>query len=500
MPMHIFRFESFELDRERRSLRQDGHAVAITPKAFDVLAMLVERHGQLVTKEEMLKTLWPDSFVEEGNLSVHISLLRKRLGDNAEDHRFILTIPGRGYQFVASVTEVAPVAAPAATVKPELVWRQDAPRSRRWRRWVAAAACLAAIAGSGWLLADGSRTRASQTERLEARVSPEAERLYQRGRYLLGKRTRESLRRGIAHFESALATDPEFALAYSGIADGYSMLGYFGFEAPRDVLPRARAAAGRALLLDPQSAAAHTSHAYILHRYEWQFAAAERSFMRAIELQPDYALARHWYGSFLESMTRYDEAIAQSAKAEQLEPVSPVISANLAGILSSARRPSLALAQWDKALELDQAFWPAHLVMAEIYAVRDMPQQALEAFQRSIELSGENPKQVAALARFHAESGRIVESRRLLNQLTDRAKNEWVSPADIASIHASLGNPDEAFKWLERAVQEQDPLVAYLPVSRYWKPLRRDPRYATMLERIGFSRAVIDSALAAHGT
>ena len=504
MPNRCWRFESFELDREHRALLQDGRPVAVTPKAFDVLLLLVERHGQLVSRDEMLKALWPDSYVEEGNLSVQISVLRKRLGDNAEDHRFISTVPGRGYQFVAPVTEVPGTEARDevcdAVPRPELVWRRVEPARRGWRRaFVAAASVLVAVTCTTWYRSSSTVSSGPPSETVRRDVSPEAKRLYQRGRYLLGKRTAEALRRGIAHFESALAHDPQFALAHTGLADAYSMLGYFGFAAPRDVLPLAQAAASKALELNPDSAAAQTSRAYIQHRYEWRFEEAERSFIRAITLEPDYALARHWYGSYLESMNRYEEAIEQSAKAEELEPISPVISANLAGILSSARDPTRAQAQWDKALELDEGFWPAHQALAEIYAGRDMPLQALDAFRRSIALSGENPKQVAALARFHVATGSVTEAQRLRAELESRARREWVSPADIASIHAALGNRDEAFRWLEQALAARDPMIAYLAESRLWRVLHRDQRYGELLRRVGLDRVAFNVKVDAAG-
>jgi DNA-binding winged helix-turn-helix (wHTH) protein/tetratricopeptide (TPR) repeat protein len=501
MHTHIWRFGSFELDPEHRSLTRDGQVVALTPKAFDVLVLLVARHGRLVAKDEMLKTLWPDSFVEEGNLSVHVSMLRKRLGESTEDHRFIVTVPGRGYQFVAEVVEDSRAPAPdATTMRPTIVWRRERPPSQlRW--WLASAGCSVVVALGIWAVWSARPPAAPAGARVQADTrDPEVDRLYQRGRYLLGKRTAESLRRGIAHFQSAVALDAEFALAHSGLADAYSMLGYFGFEAPLQVLPRAQAAAARALALAPASAAAHTSRAYILHRYEWRFADAERSFQRAIALQPDYALARHWYGSFLESMNRHDEAIAQSARAEELEPVSAVISANLAGILNSARHGSRAMAQWDKALELDNAFWGAHLTLAEIYAGRDMPEQALDAFRQSIALSGDNPRQIAALARYHAASGRRRDAREILDKLERRAQREWVSPADIASVHAALGEPDEAFAWLDRAVEHRDPLIAYLAESSMWRPVRRDPRYAALLRRLGFDGIASITSDRAGGT
>jgi Tfp pilus assembly protein PilF len=435
---------------------------------------------------------------------VQISVLRKRLGDSADDHRFISTVPGRGYQFVATVTEVAVAdvmgSASEAAPRPEIVWRRTESNRRGWRWARVAAASVLAVTCTVWYRATPTPApSASSSGTALSEPSPEAKRLYQRGRHMLGKRTSEALRRGIAHFESALAHDPEFALAHTGLADAYSMLGYFGFAAPREVVPLAQAAASKALDLNPDSAAAQTSRAYIQHRYEWRFGEAERSFIRAITLEPDYALARHWYGSYLESMNRYEEAIEQSAKAEELEPVSPVISANLAGILSSARHPTLAQAQWDKALELDEGFWPAHQALAEIYAGRDMPLQALDAFRRSIALSGENPKQVAALARFHVATGNVREAQRLRAELESRASREWVSPADIASIHAVLGNKDEAFRWLEHAVAERDPMIAYLAESRLWRALRRDQRYADLLRRVGLDRVALNVKLDAAG-
>ena len=490
VPSDIWRFGSFELDRKHRRLSRDGVALTLTAKAFDVLMLLVERRGQLVTKEEMLRTLWPDSFVEEGNLSVYISVLRKRLGDSPEDHRFIVTVPGRGYQFVGGVEELPEAAADAPPPqRPEIVWRRSPPQTRRRAAGIAASVALLALGGwalSGWTPSGSERARL-ETRR---RPDPEAERLYLRGRYMLGKRTEESLRRGIDYLIAATARDGQFAAAHSGIADGYGMLGYFAFDSPRDVFPLAQAAVTRALALDPDSAEAHTSLGYILHRYEWRFADAERAFLRAIELRPDYALARHWYASYLDAVRRHDEAIIQSAKAEELEPVSPVISANFATILSSAQLGSRAMAQWSKTLELDEGFWPAYLALAEIYAGRDMPNEALDAFRRAIELSGDNPRQLAALARYYVACGRIADARKMLGALKARSPRDWVSPADIASIHAVLGQRDEAFAWLDTAVEARDPQLAYLAESSQWQRLRDDPRFPGLLERVGLATVV----------
>ena len=338
----LFEFGPFQIDTRRRLLSRGGQTVVITPKAFDILCLLVSNHGRIVEKTTILETVWPQTTVEEGNLTVNISMLRRVLGETRKEHAYIVTIPGRGYKFVADVRMVAehdarPVEAgadigiPVAHVvdaSPSRPWasgtllRLNNAASRRGRRLLVASALVLGFALPLLMQAK----IASDSRSVE---NDEARALYLRGRFFLSKRTEEGLLKGQHYFEQAMDRAPGYATAYAGLADSHSMLAYFGVVPTQQGHARAKSAALKALNLDPQSPEAHTSLAYIQHRFEWNWSAAERSFQRAISLDPNYPLARHWYASYLNAMGRTNEAITQGRRAELLDPLMPVIGVNL---------------------------------------------------------------------------------------------------------------------------------------------------------------------------
>ena len=324
--------------------------------------------------------------------------------------------------------------------------------------------------------------RADNTVEVQAPVDAETRALYLRGRFFLNKRTEYGLAKGGQYFEEAIRRAPDYASAYSGLADAHSMRAYFGMVSSRDGHARAKWAALRALTLDPQSAEAHTSMAYIEHRFEWNWSAAERSFRRAISLNPDYALAHHWYASFLDSMGRWDEAIAQARRAEVLDPVAPVIGANLNGMLN-AERPGDLLERQDRILEMDPGIWLAHWSFGRVLESRNQFAQAIEEFERAADLAGRSPYLLSRLGVAYATAGRRADARRVLSEIDGLVSRQYVSAFFRAPILAALGDRDAAFMWLERAYDERSSQLPFLKVSRL--PLQSDPRFNDLVTRVG---------------
>ena len=379
----LYQFDRFRLDTRRRLLQRDGEVVPLTPKAFDVLTVLVASHGRVVEKSEIFEAVWPRTAVEDGNLTVNVSLIRRALGESRTEHPFIATVPGRGYQFVCEV-RVASVdggrsaeddarAAPPRPLPIQPVAGPQPPRVR-WlpdRRTALGFAALLAIA----LLAASGGLRSIESS--GAAEDPEARALYLRGRFLLSRRTEASLEMGRRYFERAIERAPEYASAYAGLADAHSMQAYFGVVPPGIAHTSARDAARRALELDADSAEAHTSMAYIFHRFEWNWPEAEKNFRKAIALDPAYALAHHWYAALLDSSGRSKEAIAEARRAEMLDPLSPVISANL---LEMQRLDGSGdfFERGHRLIEMDPDFWHSHWSIGRVYHSRGQHSLALE--------------------------------------------------------------------------------------------------------------------------
>lgn len=489
----VFRFGPFVLDARRRTLTRAGAALAVTPKALELLLFLVERRDTVVEKDAILQGLWPNTVVEEGNITVTMSALRRVLGESRADHRYIVTIPGRGYQFVAEVetagdegvdeTVGSPAAVPTEppAVTPEPPRPIAARHEVRAAAWVLAAAAAVAIVVSAAPYGTTSGVGADRSETADI----DARSLFLQGQFFLDKRTADGLYRALDYFEQATRRSPEFAGAYTGIADAYNMLGYFGFLPAREAFPLAEAAARTALRIDPDLAAAHTSLAYIQHRYYWNWEAAEAGFKRAIALDPEYSAARHWYAAFLESMGRDREAVAEGRQALTLDPVALVIGANLGSMLGASSRVDEAVEQCRRLLEMDRTFWPAHWALAQAFVVRRNLDQADVEFAAAAELSGRMPYVLAHLAEHYAESGRPRDAAAVLDELERLGTRQHVPAYYRAMIQAALGQTDRAFESLERAVEERSASLPFLKIKHRLKPLRHDPRFQHVLRRVG---------------
>jgi tetratricopeptide (TPR) repeat protein len=320
-------------------------------------------------------------------------------------------------------------------------------------------------------------------------VHPEAYLLYLEGRYHLNKRSEEGLRRGLERFQQALRAAPQDALAQAGLADAYLLLGAGDYAVlpPREAMPQAKAAAQRALQLDGRRAEPHTTLAFIAFTYEWDWAGAEAAFRRALELDPNYATAHHWYALYLKSLGRADEALAEARRALDLDPLSLIIGADRAWSLYHLRRYPEAVAQCERVLALDPGFAVARWNLGQALVQQGQAQQAVVELQQVVRLAGPSPVYRASLAEAQAAAGRRQEAARILEELQAQARVRYVSPADLARVHLALGQRDQAFALLEKAVAERSDFLVNLKVDPRLDPLRADPRFAALLSRLGLA-------------
>ncbi len=651
-PIHIYEFGPFRVDALRRLLLYEGNPVRLPAKAFEILLVLLEEKGRLVEKDELMRRVWPDAVVEENNLTVNISALRRSLSESPGEHRYVVTIPGRGYQFVADVRqhggdharerEEEALANHLSEVsdEPGIAQGRQAGGPRgvadshplssaesfaseikrpKYGVWLVLATLIATafivsylgysryLAGSGktgitsiavlpfanktgdpnaeylsdgiseslinslsqlqgvkviarssaftykgkevdlkevanalgveailtgrvtqrgdnllisvelmnasdktqiWgeqydrkmsdLLAIQREIAREIVEKLELKVSGEekgltkhytesneAYQLYLKGRFYWNKRTPEALKKSIEYFNQAIEKDPSFALAYAGMADSYVVPAIR--LPPREAMPRAKAAAMRALELDETLAEAHTSLARVLAVYDWDWTSAEKEYKRAIELNPRYATAHQWYGGWLQVMGRYNEAIAERKKAQELDPFSLIINFELGLAFYAARDYDKAIEQFQKTLELDQNFRPPQVSLAAAYVQKRMYDEAIAGFRKasSVREGGEFSLPLAGLGHVYAISGNKSEARRLLDELKQLSAQEHVPATSMALIYAGLGEKDQAFAWLEKGYQERLFQMQSLTAEPRWDSLRSDPRFQDLMRRIG---------------
>lgn len=629
---HFYEFGRFRVNVSERVLLRDKDLVPLTPKVFEILLTLVENPGHVISKDDLMKRVWPDSFVEEGNLTQNISLLRKALGEGQNGHQYIETIARRGYRFIAPVSrkrdealsgaiEVAPAPVKAVEIPlardVKLNESQLANRERTTGRTglkaraALLAAAVVAIATIGVLyFSRGSEAVNSPESVIESiavlpfvhdaadtdteyfndkiteslinnlsqlpklRVVPrslvfgykgrevdlrkigrelnvrtvltgrvhrrgdtlsiqvdlidvanvsqlwgqhydrkisdillvqedisndifanlrlklsleekkllDAFGLYLKGRNYLNKRTADGLHLGIEYFRQAIDVDPDYAPAYAGLADCYNMLVVYGISKPEEAFPRAKEAALKALKIDDTLAEAHTSLAFVKHRWDWERAEAEQQFRLAIRYKPGYAPAHQWFSSYLVAVERFDEAIAEARRAQELEPLSFISNLHLGWILYLAGRYDEAIDHCKKLLDVDPNFFPAHRYLGLAYEQKGMYREAISEFEKGVKLS-DSPLMIALLGHAHAASGNKIEARRVLAEL-ERQKQKYVSPYTVAAIYAGLGEKDQAFKWLEKAYNERDIWLMNLRVDPVLKSLRSERRFTELLRRL----------------
>jgi TolB-like protein/DNA-binding winged helix-turn-helix (wHTH) protein/Flp pilus assembly protein TadD len=319
-------------------------------------------------------------------------------------------------------------------------------------------------------------------------VNPEAYVSYLKGRYFWNKRTADSLKVALAYFNQAIEEDPKYAQAYSGLADTYALLGdwQYAVMTPKEALPKAKAAAIKALELDSALGEAHNSLAFCLDGFDWDLDSAGKEFRWAIELNPGYATAHHWYAWHLSLLGRYDEAIAEMRKAENLDPLSLVINADLAEVLVLAHSYDESIRQSHKTIEMDPNFGLAHNHLAQAYLQKHMNGEAVAELQKAVQLSGGSPTCIANLARAYVASGKRSEAEKLLSDLKKRSNPSHLLASEIAVIYVALGDTDQAIIWLNKGYEERfNPGVLLRPG---FDPLRSDPRFQDLVRRVGLPR------------
>jgi len=337
-------------------------------------------------------------------------------------------------------------------------------------------------------IAETLRAKLSGSEQNAIAAKPtentEAYQLYLRGRFFWNKRTGQNLNKAADYFAQAIAADPNYALAYVGLADAYVLMPFYGAGAPQDCYPKAKAAAEKALELDNSLAEAHTSMAQVFC-YHLELHPAVREFERAIELNPNYPTAHQWYGSSaLTALGQFDKAIAEVKRAIELDPLSLVINTDLGNTLYRARRYDDAIAQMRKTLEMDPGFYYAHWNLGSALAAKGALGPAIEEYQKARSLN-DDPSMLGLLGRALAVSGNRTEAMKILEQLNTISKERYVSAYSFALVHLGLGDKDEALRYLEKAYEDRaGELLRYIRVDPLLDPLRGDPRFEALVRKI----------------
>ena len=566
MPRRV-KFGGFEVDMRSGELTRQGKRLPLQEQPFRLLALLLERPGELVTREEVRQKLWPHAVVDfDHGVNKAVSKIRDVLGDSADKPRFVETVARHGYRFLAdvnaSIHSIAVLPLENLSGDPAQEYFADGMTDElitqlgqiKALRVISRTSVMnykkphkslpeisrdlnvdAVVEGS--VLRAGDRVRItaqlirvpadthlwahsyegnfSDTLTLQSEVAqaiaaqilttltsaerhalakvktvrPEAYEAYLRGRYFWNKRDAPGLTKAIDYFQRAIAMDPNYAQAYSGLADAYALAGAweYGVLAPGDAAPRAKAAATRAVQLDPMSSEAHTSLAFALEQYPWDWVAAGHEFRRALELNPGYAIAHDWYGYHLITIGRVADGIAELRTAENLDPLSLIISAGLADALFIAHRYDEAMRQLHKTLELDPNYAIAHNHVGEVLIQQGNATASIPEFQRAIEVSGHNWAFDANLAYAYALSGRSEDAQAIVDDLTLQHHDNGNVAANIALAYMGFGNADLTMHWLDVAYDTRfEPVILVRP---QFDNLRSDPRFQGLMRRVGLEPA-----------
>jgi len=316
-------------------------------------------------------------------------------------------------------------------------------------------------------------------------VDPEAYQLSLRGRSYWNKRTEEGLKKAVEYFNEAIEKDPDYALAYTGLADAYNMLGSYNILPAHEAYPKAKEAAQKALNIDETLAEAYTSLALVKHRFEWDWFAAETDYNWAIGLNAGYATAHHWYGAFLRDMGRFDEGLAELERARELNPLSLPIVTTIASLFYYARQYDLAIERCKKAFEIDPDFHWAHAILAASYLRKSMFGEAITEFQKAVTHSGGSAAYLADLAHAYVVAGKRDEAQKILEELHEQSKQRYVPHYEIALVYIALGRKDQGFEYLERAYRERSSTLVRINLDPRLDSLHSDPKYITLLEKMG---------------
>ncbi|MGB8662053.1 MAG: winged helix-turn-helix domain-containing protein [Candidatus Acidiferrum sp.] len=579
---NFYEFGDFRVETDKRRLLHKGDAVPLTPKVFDTLLHLLQHRGEIIEKDDLMRAIWPDTVVEENNLNQNISTLRRVLGQNQSENRYILTIPGKGYRFVADVHAVGSTQPTSATsdenpppasvtlavlpfenigfdpdreyladglteetivtlgqIDPDhlsVIGRTSVMAYKRTTKSLTEIGreLAAAYLVESSLRAEGGRLRitsklirvrdqvqiwsasydsepssllnfqrelsAAIAEQVHLRLSPDrlgalsrrhsrnaaAYDLYLRGRHFWNQLTPAATRRAIEYFARATELDPNYALAWSGLADSYSAGPINGDAPPLAVWPRAKEAADNAIKAEPELAEVQTTLGFLKFWLEWDWPGAEAAFRKAIVLDPSYPLPHRMLGIAFAHAGRREEARPAMRRARELDPLLAVHQALSSQVAFACRDYSEAVQFARQAIAVDPEFWVGHLQLAQVLEQLGQFEQALDALSNAGRFSGGNSKVVSLRGHVFAKMGRTDEAREVLRALVAISRERYIPPYAVALVHAGLGEPNDSFEWLDRSFDIHDVHLVFLPIDPKWDAYRADPRFLSLLKRCGF--------------
>jgi serine/threonine protein kinase/tetratricopeptide (TPR) repeat protein len=315
--------------------------------------------------------------------------------------------------------------------------------------------------------------------------SAEAYRLYLKGRHHWNRWTEEGFYKAIEYFQQAVEDDPTYALAYAGLADCYVLLGWNSYLPPKAAFPRGKVAAKAALQFDPELAEAHTPLAALLWLHDWEWDKAQTEFKRSLELGPTYPTANHWYAEYTMTMGRHDEAMVRIRKSQDLDPLSLIINVSVGWSLYFARRYNDAIEQLRRTLDLDPNYPVTHWILGLLLRKTGRYEEAIAEGEKGVNFSGGSPLMRAALAHTLGTAGRTKDAVQILDELTKLAQQKYVAPYFFAGIHIGLGENQRALEYLEKSYEEHSHWLIYLPLDPSMDPLRDNPGFQSLMQRVG---------------
>ncbi|HKW32463.1 MAG TPA: winged helix-turn-helix domain-containing protein [Candidatus Acidoferrum sp.] len=496
-----------------REIRKHGVRVRLPGQPFCILSMLLEKPGEIVTREDMRRRLWAsDTFVDfEHSLNSAIKKLRAALGDSSGNARYVETIPRVGYRFIAPVEQLSAKALSAASVSVDAGSSLASAITQlsgkpSWKRLLWIAAVVVAVSGAyvSWSYTRIHQTQAKAASKTSGGLkgrepvsfvrrsmssprSTEAHDLYLKGMYFWNKRTVAGFQQAIECFQQATSIDSNYALAYAGLANSYTLLTAYSSSSAILYTSQARAAASRAIQLDEGLAEGHTALALIEQNHDWDWQTSDKEYRRAIELNPDYSTAHQWYGEHLMWLGRFDEALKESDRAGQLDPLSLIIASDRGAILYFSRDYDRAIEQLNAVLRKDPNFGRANLLITFAYVQKRMFPRAVAQTDVGRRIYGDGPWYWSLLAYIYGRAGQLERARRELEKLEKMSRQEQVGPESMLWAHLGVGDKEEALADLEKAYSEHFGMLTTLKIDPAFDPLRGDPRFQDLLRRVGLA-------------
>ena len=476
--MKILAFGPFQLDLQSGELRKHGLAIRLGDQPLQILLLMLDRPGEVITREEIQQRLWhADTFVDfDAGLSSAVRKLRDALGDSAENPRYVQTLPRRGYRFIAPVAlNETRTESPTDLVAAET--KAPAPRRIDRRSLIFAAVAVAAvIAIASYALLSARRNIPTDTEAYD---------LYLKGVSTAGRGSLSAFRDATAYFEKAIAKQPDFAMAYAAMAQAQLQFVYAGQFAPRDVIPKAEASARRALELDASLPLAHHVMATIQQTYYYNWEEAERERQRARDIRTGGFEAHLAAANVFVHEGRLSEAAAEAEQARHADPLSIAGALAVGSVLRDAQQYDRALAEFRRALTLSSSLARAHYQIAVTQLCMGQLADANSSMEQAVRMSPDNTRFRAYLAALYAKAGRKAEARAIFDDLQALSRKQYVSAFGFALIHDALGEPEPAMAALEAAYDEHALELAQLRQYPAFESLRTNPRYDALMRRLG---------------